>query len=706
MRCLRLAGVAAVLAGVVLAGPHAPAVAGEKHYRLKDTDLKQQVIWGATCDGPDGAGLAFGGQDQQADDGRPHTRLREGGQWKAIHEALRAANPLQASHDEIRAIRDAQKTVAAHARSIYFQGLAVADEQARVRAEVVPAQKEVVRRLEAATSVLAKRTGLGGYESRQAKSSLALLEVAAAAAGPLPEALAARVTPETIKAMVAAQIDLETAAEALDAEPPPRALSPIVYDAKTGLYVLFGGDHLDYLTNDTWVFDPKARKWMQRHPPAAPPPRADHTLRAAGDGKVTLSGGYAYASNTDYCGGQYQDIGDGEWTYDAAADAWSGPAAGVPPATRVYRTGPFHPDFYLQGDRPDAAAAEKRLADLPVNTWVDMKPPYVPRQNRDWGTVRFDADRDQILVWSGGHSAHGGSDVLHYHLAANRWELPFPVEFPLGQLYSNTSYPDGYNFNGRPWVTGHTYLSYEVEPLTKRLVFAGRPRHYYVYDPDVADWVGRGEKPAGMIYGGCYYDLELVATPQGILCWGKGPKVHRFDAKAEAWQEVEVTGDLPEPAVDFSTVVYDSKRDRLLLFRTGYGKAYDGQAHALDLKDRTVRPLAPANMAAAGRRPFAIDRALYDPRGDLVIFCALLPADADGFQRTPAYDCAGNRWVSLKVGYERTDEGKPLAPGAVRHSCGLVWDARRGLIWGVDTNRVSVYALRFDATRADVMPLE
>ncbi|MBE3135324.1 MAG: hypothetical protein IMZ55_17800, partial [Acidobacteria bacterium] len=71
-----------------------------------------------------------------------------------------------------------------------------------------------------------------------------------------------------------------------------------------------------------------------------------------------------------------------------------------------------------------------------------------------------------------------------------------------------------------------------------------------------------------------------------------------------------------------------------------------------------------------------------------------------------AYDCAGNRWVSLKVGYERTDGGKPLAPGAVRHSCGLVWDARRGIIWGVDTNRVSVYALRFDAARADVVPLE
>ncbi len=61
-----------------------------------------------------------------------------------------------------------------------------------------------------------------------------------------------------------AQIAMEKAAEALDAEPPPRALSPLVYDAKNKLFILFGGDHLDYLTNDTWVFDPSKKTWRLR----------------------------------------------------------------------------------------------------------------------------------------------------------------------------------------------------------------------------------------------------------------------------------------------------------------------------------------------------------------------------------------------------------------------------------------------------------
>ena len=74
------------------------------------------------------------------------------------------------------------------------------------------------------------------------------------------------------------QILLEKSAEALDAEPPPRALSPIVYEPRSKRFVLFGGDHLDYLTNDTWLFDPVEKKWTQRHPETAPP-RANNTRR-------------------------------------------------------------------------------------------------------------------------------------------------------------------------------------------------------------------------------------------------------------------------------------------------------------------------------------------------------------------------------------------------------------------------------------------
>src|SRR2546426_10471460 len=72
-----------------------------KPYRLPATDLKQQVIWGSTCEVPDGPSLAFGGLDQKAEHGNPHTRIKADGTWKAIHEELRAKNPNQARRDEI-----------------------------------------------------------------------------------------------------------------------------------------------------------------------------------------------------------------------------------------------------------------------------------------------------------------------------------------------------------------------------------------------------------------------------------------------------------------------------------------------------------------------------------------------------------------------------------------------------------------------------
>jgi hypothetical protein len=702
----------AILVVLVVAGGHLAEAAAPKKsepYRLPAVDLKPRVIWGATCEGPAGTGLAFGGQDQQADDGRPHTRVLRDGAWVDIRDDLRAANPLQRWHAEATALARRQGLVLASARSTWFDGLGSPPQGLSLLGMLARDQREVLADLRALAAEVRGGPAAGsGAAAVQAKAAAGRLAVAEALL-PAAEALTQAVTPAVLKAMGAARVEIEIAADALGAEPPPRALSPIVYEPASGLFVLFGGDHFDYLTNDTWVFDPKSGRWAQRHPATAPPPRANHTLTAGGDGKVVLTGGYTYSSSTWYCAGQYVDLDDGPWTYDVAADAWSGPADGVPPGSRTYRTGPFHPDHFFEGPPPDAAGTEKALADLPVNRWVMLEPPRVPRQNRDWGTVRLDPDRDQILVWSGGHSAHGGTDVLHYHLGTNRWELPYPVAFPLGQLYANTAYPDGYTFNCRPWPTGHTYQNYAYDPLSKTLLFTGRPRYTYVYDPDVADWVGRFEKPPGMIYNSCFYTLTLEATPRGVFCWGQGPEredglVHRFDAKQKAWRRVDIEGRLPEPAVDFSTMVYDAKRDRLLALRTPYGKKPDGQAYELDLEALRARPLEPVNRQAAAGREYTIDRACYVPGADLMLLCTLLPADGDALRRHVAYDCERNRWVSLAIGYESGERG-PLAPTAVRRSVGLVHDGRRDLVWGVDTNGLRVFVLRFDAAEADVQPL-
>jgi sialidase-1 len=669
-----------------------------RSYRLPAVDLKERVIWGSTAETPEGFALSFGGEDQDADDGISHTRIKEkGGVWKDIHWELGKNNPAQPWHDKARALALRQKSLLAEARALYFQGARPEVQLQLTRTQLLLAQEHIAKDLDTfSENAMKEKDGEAASQLRLVK---ALLTNAVATARGNIAALKDGITPACVRGMHELQIRLEETADRLGAEPPPRALSPLAYDAKTKQFILFGGDHLDYLTNDTWVFDPGKKKWQLHQPETAPPPRANHTLKAA-DGKVTLTGGYTYTSNTDYMGGQYRDLADGEWTYDIAQSKWTGGKGGGA-GERVYRTGPLRPDFYLKGEKPEAAAWAAKLKNLPANTWVATNPPQLPKLNRDWGTAVLDPDRDLILRFSGGHCAHGGSDVLHYHLNTNRWELPYPVEFPLGQLYTNTEYPDGFNFNRRPWVTGHTYQNYGYDPVAKLMLFTGRERHTYYYDPDRADWTARAAKPKEMCYNSCFYTLTVCPTPKGLVTWTEQGKVFRYNAEKKEWGELKLNGvKLPGSVVDNSTVVHDAKRDRLLFARKLYGEKakYDGQLYALDLKTNTVNTLSPKGMEAASAIPY-LCQLRYDPANDLLLVGATLPPEGDGPRRTPAYDCANNRWVTLALG--GTD---PSGKAGRNVSLGLMYDAKRKVFWAVDTNS-QVYVLRLDVKSADAKPL-
>ncbi len=666
------------------------AKAKPRPIRLKGVSLKQPVIWGSEAASPDGFALAFGGQDQTSPDGRPHTRIKVDGKWKSIAADLRKANPLQAHHGRAASLAGRVKTICARVRHIYFEGAdgeAQADAvKARVAGTLKAARADLAS-LQADLERLATpdATRLEPYHRLQVMLSLRHAARARKGLDSTAEALAkgGSASAADVKLLWRCHVRLAQAAEALDAEPAPRALSPIVYDARGKLFVMFGGDHLDYLTNDTWVFDPAKKRWRQQQPTSAPPPRANHALTAAG-GKITLTGGYTYFNDWWYCAGPYTNLDDGQWVYDVAANAWtSAGRKGVAAGSRIYRKKEFHPDFFLGGAAPDAAAFAKKLEALPANTWVLTKPPQKPKMNRDWGTAVIAPACDVMLRWSGGHSAHGGSDVPMFHFATNRWELPFPVELPLGQTYSNTSYPAGFNLNRRPWVTGHTYKGYAFDPVSKLMVFVGQHREFFLFDPAVGDWVGKADKPGGMVYGGCFYDLLCVATPGGIACWTARGEIFRYDGKARRWKPFKTTGEkLPTSSVDSAGICYDSKRDRLVLFPARYGKGvYDGQVVSVDLKTGRAARLDPAGTGGIKAAPKLFRESCYEPAADLVIVAGTtLPAGADGVRLTPAYDCAANKWVALKL-----PGPHPAGKGGRNVSLGQMYDAKRGLIWCVDT---------------------
>ncbi len=462
--------------------------------------------------------------------------------------------------------------------------------------------------------------------------------------------------------------------------------------------MLFGGDHLEFLRNDQWLFDPATNSWQVRLPATAPPPRANHQLEATGDGKVKVSGGYTYYNDIWYMGPPYQLHEDGEWTYDLATNKWTNSvgAKGVPADSRTYRAKLFHPLTYVKGPKPDAAGTAKTLDALPANTWTVMNPPLKPKMNRDWGSACIDTDRDVMLRWSGGHSAHGGSDVIIYHFATNRWELPYPVELPLGQTYSNTSYPSGFNFNRRPWVTGHTYKNFGYDPVGKKMLFLGHSSWNYIFDPAVADWVGRLRKPRILSYRSCFYTLTVCTAGKDLYAWGgiygHSVSLCKWDAAKRTWGQLKLTGaKLPGPQVDHCGMSYDAKRGRLILFPKKFG----GTLYALNCKTNELSALKPAAGNDAAKKCSFWRELVYLPDADMILN---IGQTAPGGV-TLAYDCAGNRWVGLKIGGPN-----PAGKGGRNVSQGAVYDPKRKLVWATGA-RSQVWVLKPDVANAEKVDL-
>lgn len=699
--------IAATVAGALIFALASSAVVAQKGANSETfggaprADLREVVIWGSQLEAPV-AGLAFGGQDQSAQDGRPHTRMLLGGKWRPILDQLRADNPLQDAHDELRVLEDKLGDLLARARYVYFQGQSLAAQQAALDKFVHPTLSALRASLAQVVDSLDARSGLPDYETGQLRYAKQLLLTAADALRPLDSALQAA----DLGRLREGQLRLQQAAEAFDAEPPARAASPLAWDSKTGLFVLFGGDHFDYQTNDVWVFDPGASRWNQRHPDMAPPPRANHKIEASGDGKIAIWSGYIYLDKFNSTHPPYQPLGDARWVYDIEVNSWAKPRGedSVPANTRQYRSAPYLPEYYMQGERPDAAAHAQRLASLPANTWVSMKPPHRPQHEqmaRDWGTSVRSPDHDLFLQWGGGHSAHCGTDVLHYHFATNRWEQPYPVEVCLGQVYSTSHYPGGYNFNRNPWIIMHAYKSYAYDTSLKRLVLTGRTnnwkyRHdpyFYLYDPLKGDWTQRHPLHPEM-YKHVHYVLNtrVHASPKGVLMWGKDNSAFQLDTKNLKWHKLDYDGRLPTSGTDGGGLVYDPPRDRMLMVTKPWkqgGSVFQGKIHALDLGTMKAATLSPAGRSKVPK--LFLREAAYNSEFDVFLWAW---QDHKEKGRMVVYEPAGNRWLTVAVGGD--------AP--FWFSTGHIYDERRKLHWVTDNNG-NVYALRLDLPTADPRPL-
>jgi hypothetical protein len=583
-----------------------------------------------------------------------------------------------------------------------------------------------------------------GYEKTQRERAAAELSTAAALAAKLGDAA----TAESARTGLELTRVVWRAMTALMSEPPPRAHSPMVYDPAAKKIVLFGGDRLDMLYADTWVYDCATRTWQERRPEASPLPRAGHAfLRLPDSGKLALLGGYEFggAAETPL----WKQLPMQAWSYDVAGDKWTlvkdwgkpypdfmwlgqyrfipaaGPGdlvlalsaekdtvvtlackldagrvdadglakAGARPGSAQWRAGGgYDPDWYLEGTAPDEDAFQARLKALPANVWTEIsgKETRLPPRARGWGTAVHDPDRQAIHVWGGGHSNHCGTDVPAFSMRTGRYHIKYSPAFPLQHNGRSGLTPLDRSFMGQPFVPVHSYHAYGYDPAAKTLFCCGTKGALYPYDPDSGLWK-RGDSPKGMVCNSM--TLTLCSTPQGACAWDQMGKLFRHEGAKGGWTEVAVTGEkLPGAANDHSSMCYDSKRDRLLLVGVGN----KGALMAVDMKTSAATSLKPRG--AGQVRPHGgypengeqfLREACYDEANDLMI------VDSEG-DAWPVYDCAKNAWVALKL------RGHPN----FSISSGLMYDPARKLVLAVNTENSQVWALRLDPKSAEPRDLE
>ena len=181
--------------------------------------------------------------------------------------------------------------------------------------------------------------------------------------GELGAMLKERKTFEALKAARTLVRKIEQDAEAQYPVPCSRRNSPLAYDEKNGLFVLFGGDHEDYLMNDTWVLDLQKKSWRRCNPDKAPSPRAGHALCGLPKrGGVALYEGYVQTSSSDYGAVPYAPLDPRQlWLYDPKAHRWE-LAASLPLPAKDDQTTPaplgFFDGYTNQWFSPPALAAD------------------------------------------------------------------------------------------------------------------------------------------------------------------------------------------------------------------------------------------------------------------------------------------------------------------------------------------------------------
>lgn len=507
--------------------------------------------------------------------------------------------------------------------------------------------------------------------------------------------------------------------------PPPRAGHFTVYDPGSGWVIVGGGYNRETLT-DMWAYDAAGDRWMKLRGEV---PAGWHIAAdlMPGDNLIVLATANKAPGDRSRC----NEIYPVRTTYgfkvrrDGLVDSGVAPR---PQADMLRRSR----EESTAGTQPDPARRRmqmERIRSMPLNEWVFLDRPGRHGALRTWGSCAYDNDLGRIIYWGGGHCGYGGSDYDLYDVDENTW-IASPVigEYP-ERAWDMGINAAGVTYGGAPFVR-HGRKVYAYDPVSKLIIntktillTAGYEpellKHIEPRSPDFGSgenfrqssyrkWVTMSYTPATekweVICSGVPGLDLVVTTPHGVMGvdhhWDaveekvrtNAPNsVYLLDVAKRRWNKLPNPGPWPQNLYEMTSLVYDSKRDRLILH--GGGPRRD-ELWSYGLAAKRWEKIEPGAGDAA---PTCLREAVYLPRHDVMLTAGYPP----GERAKPAlyaYQAGENRWIRLHL---------PAPPGRTANDLagqnrGWVYDAARDLVLMVlgeargNLGRAEVYALRYD----------
>jgi hypothetical protein len=230
--------------------------------------------------------------------------------------------------------------------------------------------------------------------------------------------------------------------------PSNRSDAAMVYDAKDGYVVLFGGEGLNRSNasndtlNDTWKFS--GGVWTQLHPAISPPGRSDAAIAYdSKDGYVVMFGGFGsvFYLFGDFLGDTWKFVG-GNWTELSAG-------GGPQPSEYASMTYDAKDGYLLYFGGYTRAGDLGATWSFVHGAWKRIRPATHP-SDRDSAMMTYDAKDGYVLLF-GGEAGNSGTNLAvglsdSWKYSGGMWTNITPAKSPPGRLGGMMAYDskDGY----------------------------------------------------------------------------------------------------------------------------------------------------------------------------------------------------------------------------------------------------------------------